>query len=243
MSGGENTVKTAITYPWSNYTLKLDRGEPVSTTQYVLYAVQIAAIIILSYLSVSLLGPLSYSGISLFYFVYPFFLVFTMWWGIWGVVSAYVGCVLGAGLMVGLGIVPSLAYSISDFIPPLFAFIIWRGLLAKQGFDPLWRDLTDKEVAGVKTKRVSAWIWFILINGIILNAISAEVGVGIEFKMGLLPTGSVTVLGASIPVFWGWWLGWFFGDLLAMIIITPVLVKGLTNLVERQGLVNHGWIT
>ena len=170
MSEGENTVvKTEGKFPWSNYTLKLGRGEPVSTTQYVLYAVQIAAIIILSYLSVSLLGPLSYSGISLFYFVYPFFLVFTMWWGIWGIGAAYIGCVLGAGLMVGLGVVPSLAYSISDFIPPLVAFVVWRGVLANRGYDPLWRDLTEKEIAGVKTKRVGAWVWFVLINGVIIN--------------------------------------------------------------------------
>ena len=198
-----------------------------------LYAVQIAAIIILSYLSVVLLGPLSYSGISLFYFVYPFFLVFTMWWGIWGILGAYVGCVLGAGLMVGLGVVPSLAYSVADFVPPFFAFIVYRGLLANQGFDPLWRDLTDKEVAGFKTKRVGAWFWFVLINGIILNAISAELGIGIQYQMGLVPG----------DAFWLWWAGWFVGDLLAMVIITPVLVKGLTNLVERQGLVNHGWVT
>ncbi|MGD0204592.1 MAG: hypothetical protein ABSC20_11915 [Candidatus Bathyarchaeia archaeon] len=231
--GGKATSNTESKYPWSNYTLKLGRGEPVSTTQYVLYAVQIAAIIVLSYLSVSLLGPLSYSGVSLFYFVYPFFLVFTMWWGIWGIASAYIGCVLGAGLMVGLGVVPSLAYSISDFIPPLIAFIIYRGLLSKQGFDPLWRDLTDKEVGGVKTKRIGAWFWFILINGLILNAISAELGIGIQYQLGLIPGNA----------YWVWWAGWFVGDLLAMVIITPVLVKGLTNLVERQGLVNHGWIT
>jgi len=220
-------------YPWSSYTLKMGRGEPVSTTQYVLYAVQIAAIIILSYLSVVLLGPLSYSGISLFYFVYPFFLVFTMWWGIWGMLSAYVGCVLGAGLMVGLGVVPSLAYAVSDFVPPLVAFLVYRGLLANRGFDPLWRDLTDKQVAGFKTKRGWAWFWFVLINGVILNAVSAELGVGIQSAMGLVPS----------DAFVYWWAGWFVGDLLAMVVITPVLVKGLTSLVERQGLVNHGWIT
>jgi len=28
-----------------------------------------------------------------------------------------------------------------------------------------------------------------------------------------------------------------------MVIITPVLVKGLTGLVERQGLINYGWVT
>lgn len=234
MSEGENTIpNTESKYPWSNYTLKLGRGEPVSTTQYVLYAVQIAAIIILSYLSVSLLGPLSYSGISLFYFVYPFFLVFTMWWGIWGIGAAYIGCVLGAGLMVGLGVVPSLAYSVSDLIPPLVAFVLWRGVLAKQGYDPLWRDLTDKEVAGVKTKRAGQWFWFVLINGIVLNIISGFLGVGIEYELGLVPTNA----------FWYWLGGWIVGDLLAMVIITPVLVKGLTSLVERQGLVNHGWVT
>ena len=96
----EKTIpNTQNKFPWSNYTLKLGRGEPVSTTQYVLYAVQIAAIIILSYLSVVQLIPLSYSGISIFYFVYPFFLVFTMWWGSghrWGIL----GCVLGAGLLL-----------------------------------------------------------------------------------------------------------------------------------------------
>ncbi len=135
--------------------------------------------------------------------------------------------------MVGLGVVPSLAYSVADFIPPFFAFIIYRGVLSNRGIDPLWRDLTEKEVAGVKTKRIGAWFWFILINGVILNAISAELGIGIQYQMGLVPGN----------VFWLWWAGWFVGDLLAMVIITPVLVKGLTNLVERQGLVNHGWVT
>ncbi|MGA2682774.1 MAG: MASE1 domain-containing protein [Candidatus Bathyarchaeia archaeon] len=233
MSGGENTIPTTESkFPWSNYTLKLGRGEPVSTTQYVLYAVQIAAVIILSYLSVAVI-PLSYAGISLFYFVYPFFLVFTMWWGAWGMLGAYVGCVIGAGVLVGTGPVPSIVYSISDLVPPLFAFVLYRGFLANRGYDPLWRDLTDKEVAGVKTKRVGAWVWFILINGVILNIISAEIGVGVLYKFGLVASNA----------YWPFWIGWIVGDFVAMVIITPVLVKGLTTLVERQGLVNHGWIT
>ena len=234
MSGEEKAVsKTESKYPWSNYTLKLGRGEPVSTTQYVLYAVQIAAVIALSYLSVTVFGPLSYAGISLFYFVYPFFLVFTMWWGIWGPIGAYVGCVIGAGLLVGTGIVPSLAYAVSDFVPPFFAFVLYRGLLANRGYDPLWRDLTDKEVAGVKTKRAGAWTWFVVINGVVLNLISGVIGVGILWEMKVIATNA----------FWPWFIGWVVGDLVAMVIITPVLVKGLTSLVERQGLVNYGWVT
>ncbi|MGA3061333.1 MAG: hypothetical protein ABSD92_13340 [Candidatus Bathyarchaeia archaeon] len=234
MSGEEKTISnTESKYPWSNYTLKLGRGEPVSTTQYVLYAVQIAAIIVLSYLSYVALGPINFSGISFFYFVYPFFLVFTMWWGIWGIGAAYIGCVLGAGLFVGVPLVPSIVYAVSDFVPPLVAFVVYRGLLAQRGFDPLWRDLTDKEIAGVKTKRSMAWVWFVLINGVALNLVSAELGIGIQYQMGLIPSN----------LFWLYWWGWFVGDLVAMVVITPVLVKGLTNLVERQGLINHGWVT
>jgi integral membrane sensor domain MASE1 len=232
MSGAENTVSTETKYPWSNYTLKLGRGEPVSTTQYVLYAVQIAAVIILSYLSVAVI-PLSYAGISIFYFVYPFFLVFTMWWGAWGILGAYVGCVIGAGILIGTPPVPSILYSFSDLVPPLFAFVLYRGWLANKGYDPLWRDLTDKEVAGVKTKRAGAWVWFVLINGVIFNLISAEMGVGVLYEFGLV----------APDIFWLFWIGWFVGDLVAMVIITPILVKGLTALVERQGLINHGWIT
>lgn len=220
-------------YPWSNYTLRLRGRGKVSSTQYVLYIVQIAVVIVLSYLSVVMLGPLSYSGISIFYFVYPFIMVFTMWWGLWGMLGGYLGCVIGAGLMVGLGIVPSILYSVSDFVPFMLMFIIYRGVLAKTGIDPLFRDLTDKDVKGYKTHRGLAWMWFIVINAIVLNAVSAELGVGIEYELGLIPTGA----------YWFWWAGWFAGAVVAMIIIVPIIEKGLTSLVERQGLINFGWIT
>lgn len=194
---------------------------------------QIAVVIILSYLSVGMLGPLSYSGISLFYFVYPFIIVFTLWWGLWGILGGYIGCVVGAGLMVGLGVVPSVLYAIGDLVPFVLMFAIYRGFLANRGVDPLMRDLTDKEVRGVKTSRGKAWFWFVLINVVVLNALSAEIGVGIQYWLGLIPT----------DAFWLWWAGWAVGGALAMVIITPLLVKGLTSLVERQGLINRGWLT
>jgi integral membrane sensor domain MASE1 len=228
----ETTKQTKNAYPWSDYTLKWGRGRQVSLVQCALYAAQIALIILLSYLSVVLLGPLSYSGISIFYFVYPFFLVFSMWWGIWGMLGAYVGCVFGAGLFVGLGPVTSLLYATSDFTPPFLAFIIYRGLLADRGYDPLLRDLTDRSIAGFKTKRLRSWILFILINGVLLNALSAELGVGVQAWLGTV----------SADVFWPFWIGWFAGDLVAMVIITPLLVK-LTKFVEGHDLINRGWIT
>jgi integral membrane sensor domain MASE1 len=220
-------------YPWSHYTLACCRSGPAPPTLYVLYAVQIAVVTVLSYLSVVMLGPLSYSGISLFYFVYPFIIVFTMWWGFWGALAGYIGCVVGAGLMVGLPLLPSIAYALSDLVPFLVMFAIYRGVLARLGVDPLMRDLVDSDVRGYRARKGLAWFWFIVLNGLVLNALSAEIGVGIQYAMGLVPP----------DAYWFWWIGWFVGDFLAMVILTPILVKGLTSMVERYGLINHGWFT
>ncbi|MGC9145633.1 MAG: hypothetical protein ACP5GS_05925 [Nitrososphaeria archaeon] len=222
----------SLKYPWSNYTLKW-KGGPITTTKYVIFVTQIAVVIILSYLSVVLLGPLSYSGISIFYFVTPFFIIFTMWWGLWGMIGAYLGAVIGAGLMVGLGVVPSVLYSISDFVTALIPFIVYRGLLAKRGIDPLFRDLVFKQIHGYPAKRKEAWAWFILIPTFISNVVGAEIGVGIQYLLGLIPPAA----------FWFWWWGWVISGVIPMIIFTPILVAGLTDLVERQGLINYGWIS
>lgn len=213
--------------------MSLRSKEHVSGTRYVLYITQLAVVVILSYLSVVLLGPLSYSGISLFYFVTPFFIVFTMWWGAWGILGAYLGAVIGAGLMVGLGVVPSVLYSVADLMTALPVFVIYRGILSKRGIDPLFRDLVDKEVDGVKAKRGQAWFWFILIPTVAVNVLGAELGVGIEYLLGLIPPG----------LFWFWWWGWVASGVVPMIIFTPFLVKGLTSMVTRQNLVNQGWFT
>ncbi len=131
-----------------------------------LYISQIAFQTVLAYLRVFLLGSLSYSGISLFYFVYPFMLVFIMWWGFWGALGSYVGTVIGSGLLAGLGLVPALLDGFADLIPALLVFIVYRGIMTKYGYDPLWRDLVFKVVDGVKAKRASACMWFILFNGV-----------------------------------------------------------------------------
>ncbi|MEM4092732.1 MAG: hypothetical protein QW837_06785 [Conexivisphaerales archaeon] len=220
-------------YPWLRYGLSLQSNQKVSTTRYVLYITQIAVVIVLSYLSVVLLGPLSYSGISLFYFVTPFFIMFTMWWGIWGILGAYIGCVIGAGLMVGLGVVPSLLYSVADLLTALPVFLIYRGILSRRGIDPLFRDLVNREVEGVKTKRHEAWFWFILIPTVLVNVLGAQVGVGIEYWLGLIPP----------SLYWYWWWGWVASGVFPMLIFTPILVKGLSEIIIRSNLVNEGWLT
>jgi len=233
MMSNQTSEGTKQPLPWLQYGLGWNPRKNVSTTQYVLYAVQIAVLVLLNYLSIVLLGPLSYSGVSLFYFVYPFYIVFTLWWGIWGAIGAYIGGVVGAGLMVGVGVVPSLLSSFSVLFTSLATFIFYRGFLAKHGIDPLMRDLIDREISGYRTHRAQAWMWLILTNAVIFNFINTEIGINAEYILGLIPPSA----------YWFWWAGWFLGQVTALIIITPILVKGLTSLVERQGLINLGWVT
>jgi len=38
--------------------------------------------------------------------------------------------------MVGLGVVPSLLYSVADLLTALPVFLIYRGILSRRGIDP-----------------------------------------------------------------------------------------------------------
>jgi hypothetical protein len=226
--------KETKTNPWADeYTLKLGSRGKVPSTRIVLYIVQIAVVTMLEYLSVIMLGPLSYSGISLFFFAWPFIMLFTMWWGFWGCLSSYIGGVIGAGLLVGVGLAPSAAYTLATFPTLIPMFVVYRGYLSKHGVDPLFRDLTDKEVEGVKTHRARAWFYFIVINLVILSFVNAYLSIGIEYLFGLIPPG----------VFWFWIWGFIIGNLIPSVILMPILVRGLSSLVTRQGLVNYGWLS
>jgi len=221
-------------YPWTGkYTLKISSSRKITSAQYVLYMVQIAVLIILAYLSVVLLGPLSYSGISLFYFVYAFMLIFSMWWGIWGIVGSFIAAIVGSGLLIGMGVIPAIIYSFGNLVPYALAFIVYRGFLSKIGIDPLFRDLTASEIQGYKTHRAAAWGWFILINLVIGALLSTQLGVGAEYMLGLVPA----------EAYWFWWWGWYVSAVLATAILVPIVVRGLSSVVERQGLINEGWVT
>ena len=219
-------------YPWLKYTLAWNPRKS-TISDMALYISQIAFQTVLAYLRVFLLGPLSYSGISLFSFVYPFMLVFTMWWGFWGALGSYVGTVIGSGLLAGLGLVPALLDGFADLIPALLVFIVYRGIMAKYGYDPLWRDLVFKVVDGVKAKRASAWMWFILFNGVAFNLVATEIAMSVFFGFGLIPPAA----------YWFWWVGFFLSDIIPTVLIAPILISGLSSILTRQNLITLGWLS
>ncbi|MEM4092860.1 MAG: hypothetical protein QW837_07445 [Conexivisphaerales archaeon] len=58
-------------------------------------------------------------------------------------------------------------------------------------------------------------------------------GVGAENLLGLIPPGA----------YWIFWYGWFLGNVVSTIILAPIMIRGLSGLLERQGLFNEGWFT
>ncbi|MEM4092861.1 MAG: hypothetical protein QW837_07450 [Conexivisphaerales archaeon] len=121
-----------------------------------LYISQIAVLTILAYLGIVLLGPFSYSRISFFYFATPFVIMFSMWWGFWGMVGFYISNLVGSGILVGVGLVPSVIIGLAAIALQMIIFVAYRGYLSKRGLDPFFRGITFREVDGVKAKRVQA---------------------------------------------------------------------------------------
>lgn len=209
-------------YDSSRYTLKWMGSGKVTTTQFALYAIQMAVVILLSYLGATL-TPVVGPGIGFLYWAYPFFVVFTLWWGIWGIMGAFVGSVVGAGLLTGLPPIPALGFSIGDLIPAILIFVLYRGYLAKHGVDPLGRDmLRSKKALG----------WFVVWVMGITNIIGGLWGVWILVSLGWVPPNAY-LYGSGL---------WILGDAIVLI-VAPFLTAAITPIVERYGLVNTGWLT
>lgn len=204
------------------YTLKWNSGGNITTTQYVLYAIQIAVVILLSWLGV-IATPVVGPGIGFLYWAYPFFVVFTLWWGLWGVIAAGIGCFIGAGLLTGMPLIPSLAFSVGDFVPALLILIFYRGVLAKRGIDPLGRDI-------LKSKK--AMLWFAVWVMGITNVIGGIWGVWVLTILGFVPKNAFWI-GAGL---------WILGDAIVLL-IAPFLAVSLTPIVRRYGLLAKGLIS
>ena len=204
------------------YGLRWNPNKNITSTQYALYAVQIAVVILLSWLG-TIATPVVGPGIGFLYWAYPFFVLFTLWWGMWGVLGAFLGSVVGAGLLTGLPILPALGFSIGDFIPAILIFLLYRGYLIKRDVDPFGRDILSKP-------KSAAWFVFWVMG--ITNVIGGLWGVWILTVLGFVPLHAYW-FGASL---------WIIGDAIVLLMM-PFMSKYLTPIVERYGLLTKGWIS
>ncbi|MCL4389160.1 MAG: MASE1 domain-containing protein [Candidatus Marsarchaeota archaeon] len=205
------------------YTLQWRSGKKNTPLQYGIYAIQILIIIGLSWLGV-VFTPFSYAGVGLFYWAEAFIILFTLWWGLWGMISTYVGTVIGAGILTHLPLGTSLLFALGDLIPVLLAFVIYRNYSAKHSVSPFGSDILGN------TRALGLFfLWLVVIT----NILGGIIGVGMLVLTGSLH--AYEYLPASIA--------WVAGDAIMLLIFLPPTSKFLTPILERHHLLTEGLVS
>ena len=212
-------VKLKETHAGSIYTLRWNPKHKITTTQYALYAVQFAALIILSWA-----GTISTAGFVMgIYWPEAFYVLFVLWWGWWGIAAVYLGSVIGGGLLTGAPLLQALSVNTCNLASVLLIFLIYRTIITKSGLDPFGRDILSNKLAA---------FWFLFWIMGVTNIINGIIGVFFLIQFGAIPA-STFYLSTGL---------WILGDAIALILF-PFLTKYLTPIVERSGLLVRGWIT
>ncbi len=196
---------------------KRPAGKVSADLRYSTYIIQILIVIVLSYLGMAFGGKVA-GGVSIFYWAYPFFILFTLYWGVWGIAGAYLGSVIGAGLFSGLSPSTSIIFGAGDLIAALLVYLIYSSsMLRKRGVSAYGYDIYNN-------RRSAAWFfaWVIVVS----NIIGGLIGV-----TALLELGSITPGGYFLT--FGTWV---VGNAL-LLLIFPALSEWLTPMLKSNGLV------
>jgi hypothetical protein len=152
-------------------------------------------------------------GVSAFYIAVAFMIAFALWFGGWGVLAAYLGCILGAGVTGGVPPAVNLYWSLADVwqvLIPLAAFRFFRGDIGLR----TGRDL------GI----FLAFGWFLNnLAGAAWGAVTLAAG-------GIIPWSAVQAT----------FTNWFLGNLVVTILITPLLLVLFTSRLKGAGLLVKG---
>ena len=154
-------------------------------------------------------------GSSGLYFSVAFMLVFALWFGGWGVLAAYIGGYVGAGMLGGMPFDSNLYWSLAD---------VWQVLIPLAAFKAFDADV------GLRTKRdLSVFLGF----GWLLNNLA-----GAAWGASTLALGGLAAWN-DVP---GIFSGWLVGNLIVTMAITPILLRyGTGYLRARELLVHQYW--
>ncbi|WP_394698068.1 MASE1 domain-containing protein [uncultured Methanolobus sp.] len=155
-------------------------------------------------------------GVSSMYFAVAFMVVFAMWYGIWGAFSAYLGCMIGAGILADMPFSLNVVWSLADLwqvVIPLAAFAYFKVNI---------RMRTKKDIA------------IFLVFACILNNL-----------MGALWGSLMLVTNGIIQwtEFFVTFQGWFLGNLITTLVIVPFLLRYITPYVQQtKSYVRGYWV-
>lgn len=107
-----------------------ERGKSLSTYMAILVVLVIINTILARF------GVIAYPighGSSGLYFAVAFMIVFALWFGGWGVIAAYIGCFIGAGVLSGMPLNVNLYWSIADIWQVLIPLAVFKAFNADAG--------------------------------------------------------------------------------------------------------------
>jgi hypothetical protein len=152
------------------------------------------------------------AGVSSIYPAIAIMIVFTLWFGGWGAIAAYLGCFIGSGILTQMPLGVNLYFSLAD---------LWEVLI------PLAAFIAFKADIGLSSKR--DWIILVVFGWLLNNLVGAAWG------SAALALGGVNSWSGFAKSFFSW----FLGDLAVNIILTSLLLKYMTPVIRRMGLTNN----
>lgn len=153
-------------------------------------------------------------GVSAYYLVVVVMIAFTLWFGMWGAIAAYIGCFIGAGLLSSIPPSIGVFWSLADFWQVLIPFLACRSFRV---------DIS------LKTRRDLVMI--LLFGGVINNLLGAAWGSVSLALGGMIPWSGL------FPTFYAW----FIGNAVICLVLLPPLLRLMTPRIRQHELFVRGY--
>jgi len=193
---------------------------PALLWRYVGLAVALAvASVFISYSAVLTLpvrGP-----VSALYFASAFYALATYWFGGWGLVSAFVGSLIGAGVMCGLPVGIAAPLSIANVLEPLVPFLLLRTIGGTIGLNPLATNILSTPGRS---------LFFFVAGAVVPPIVSGLWGVTTLRVAGLVPDDQ----------FWQALVSWWIGACILLTIAVPLVGTLAGPALDRTGVCCRG---
>jgi hypothetical protein len=152
------------------------------------------------------INPSLPASVSMVYIAAAFMLIFTLWFGMYGAIAAYVGTFIGSGLLSGMPVTVALYFSLAS---------LWQVLIPLVAF-----RIFDVHVGMESTRD----LFHLVLFGTILNNV-----IGAAWGTVSLAMAGITEWSQVPSTFFVW----FIGNVIVTIIIVPLVLRHSTPKVER----------
>jgi len=201
------------------YGLKWNPNPPVGIALLVTVAVAAGVYTILAWLGVIAL-PFGFLSVSALYVGIGFITPFVLWFGGWGLIIGAIGGIVGSGILTGMPIPLAIVFGLLvEWGTEIPLLIFYRVLAPKFKLSPIGKD--------VYTRR--GFVFFFLVM-VVIQVLSSLIGNIVLYKAGFIPLDALAIS----------MVGWWVGNMIAGVVIGPVVLRALTPVVERLGLTVHG---